>query len=372
MYAVSDEFLVSVKNSGLRKTVVDVYYGSTTPIAANVPVTECTISADRTADIRRAGTITVSSYDVSSAIFLPVGTEIAIRSGVVFPDGTEELVPMGVFIVETNSVQDGIGKTISMSFNDRGKALTDLPSLFPQTFQLAGKLASELIIHYSDYAFIGKWYTPTIFQDASLPDYKIPGGFLLEGTHWEIIQKLAEGMGGEAFFNTDGDLVIQPVPSISSSTSVGDTVLTIGAGEGGALIEANRTRSRSDTYNIVAFYGAQTAAGAQARAYIYDSNPASPTYYWGNFGKKSIRFDNEMLITNAQCLSAATAKLADLTGLSRNVSFGMLFNPALDPGDIVLFDFLTATSEIHMIDSLAFDLTSGAMSGQTRTVQFVT
>ena len=349
--------------SGRRKSVVDIYYSGQL-LFPDVPISEGAITLDRNSDSRASGVITVASNDFDLSVLEPWGSELVVKSGVVYDNGDEELVPMGVFRLNEDSVSEGQSETPSVQFFDRARAVIETQIAWDQDF--SGWLSQSTISQLVTYSLPDV----NISFDPSLGNLRLPGGTVYSNTNWDGAKETAQGIGAEIYFDRAGDCIVAPPPAVSSTTPVSAAVWTIGVGEDGTLTEANRGVSRENTYNGVSLYGAQTDDQVRPWAFVYDDNPQSKTYYYGPFGRKTIRLENATLTTNTQCLNAARELLKNYVGLGRTVSFSCLANPALDPGDIVLFKFFDG-DELHLIDQLTIPLGTGQMSGSTRTAQFV-
>lgn len=373
MLSVSDQFLSAVRNGGRRKTVADLYYGSAVvPIMTNIPIASGTVSVDRKSDIRRSGSLTLAADDLDLSAFQPNGIEITIRSGFSYVSGGEELVPLGVFRVDKMNWSEGSSKTIHMQFYDRGKAHSDVEVMIPKSW--SNQSVQNLIEFYNNYTFAGHGYIPDLIIN---PIYNTTihhtGGTHGGANHMVIVKNLAEAQGGEQFFNVLGQHCYDFPPDISSTTTEEDAVWIVSVGDTGVLVEADRTITRDDTYNAVIMYGAtiDNTEGTRVFAEAFDADPASPSYFSGPFGRKSRKYENNSLTTKSACQIAANSLLKNHLGLAKTVNFTSLWNPALDVGDIILFVFLDGSKELHIVDSLNFDLASGEMTGNTRSRQYL-
>lgn len=372
MYDVSENFLGSVRQSGRRKTVADLYYGTSLfPIASDIPVSGGSISIDREGDIRRSGNLQIADDQLNLNLFLPTGIEVVIRSGFNFYTGTEELVPLGIFRVEDLSFNEGEQNSVTVSFFDRGRAMQDVVNLVDKN--VAGLTFQTVLTEIVDHVFINTGTVPQIISEYDL-EQQFPGGTVLNGTYLDTVKKIAEALAGEQYFDVNGNLNIGTIPSITTATSPTEAVWNVDVGATGVLVKAGRKTTRSGTYNGVGVFGAtvdDNAGDDRVFGKAYDMNPLSPTFYDGFFGRRTLRINNDLLTSNDACVLAAEAQLKNLQGLAKRITFTSLWNPALDVGDIVLFTFLDGSTEIHMVDSLNFDLASGEMTGETRTTQYI-
>lgn len=354
-----------IRQSGKRKTVADVYFDGQL-VAENLSVSEGSIRVELDGQVRRSGSITIADprlVPALSDILSPLGAEMRIRQGVVYPNGEEELVPLGIFRLEVTSWGEA-DRAPKIQLYDRSKALyADLPSPHSKS----GWMASAAIIQFLE------WFYPSLTPISpsglfgpELTDYRLPGGHVYESSnHWDPIVELAKNMGGRLHFDVDGDPRCEKIVELSG-TSV--PVYTVNAGEGGVLVSADRSYSREGVYNAVNVRGAARANGSIPKATAYNQDPGSPLRYGGPFGKTGTTIDDATLTTTAQCLSRARAELARYTGLSYSLDFSAVPNPALDAGDIVKFVYPDGSMELHQIETLNIPLGKGSFTGSSRGV----
>lgn len=382
MYPVTSKFLQFIGSSGGTLTVVDLYtVDAVTPTSTNLPVVGGTLQFDRTSDIRVSGSIVIADRDLQIAPLLPVGAEIRIRSGFKYPDGTSELVPLGVFVIEDIFFNEGSNNTVTIEFFDRGQALADLKPVTAQ--DLAGMTYGAVLQAALDDTFQYRIGKPTLLADASFNlAQKMPGGSTVQGSWLDTIKKVCDALGAEQYMDRDGNLVIGIIPTITPTTPTTAAVWNISVREN--MVEAQRKILRTNSYNAVAVDGAKPPEDDPATPGIdeskvdaifsvqYDLNAASTTYFNGKFGKRILRINNELLLTNTAAAAAALTKLAAVSGLAKTIQFKSLWNPAVTASDIILFEYFdSTTNELHLIDQVTFDFASGEMSGNTRSQELV-
>lgn len=365
MYAVSADFSRLIRESGVRKTVADVYYDGEM-IASGLAVSDGSIRIELDGQVRRSGSITVADprlVPTLTSTLSPLGTEIRIRQGVIFPNGTEELIPVGVFRLDVTSWSE-LDRVSTIQLYDRSKALqAELPSPHSRS----GQLAKSVIIDFLE------WFYPSLAPinpagvfDPSLVDYRLPGGHVFESSnHWDPVVELARNMGGRLYFDVDGSPRCDPIEELSD---VSTYVETIDAGPSGVLIEADRTYSREGVYNSVVVIGASTTGGAIPRSVVYNLDPGSPLRYGGPFGKTGIVINDSALTTETQCFKRARTELARYTGLSYSLDFSSVPNPALDVGDVIRAIYPDGSFELHQINDLTLPLGKGSFTGSSKGV----
>jgi len=381
VYAVSDKFLNYIGASGRIYTVVDLYTtSSSTPTHTNLPVVSGSVQIDRTSDVRGSGSLVIADLAVEIAPLLPVGAEIRIRSGFQYPDGTQELVPLGVFPIEDITFNEGSNNTITIEFFDRGQALADLKPMEGQ--DLAGMTYGAVLQAALDDTFTGRIGVPSLVVDPSFDvTQKMPGGTKQSGSWLDTIKKVCDALGAEQYMDRDGNLQIVPVPTITPTTPESSAVWTIAVRTN--MVEAQRKILRTNSFNAVAITGAKPPEDDPATLGVdeskvdtifslqQDTDPTSITFYGGPFGKKILHMENELLLTTLQAEAAALAKLKAVSGLAKTIQFKSLVNTALYASDIILFKYFGGDTELHLIDQITIDFASGEMQGNTRTQELV-
>lgn len=385
MYPVTDTFLEVIRaGSFTPSTHAEVYYNGS--FVTEVPIADGSVSIDRTSDTRRSCTLTVADNSfvptfVNSPL-APYGAEIIIRAGLKYDDGSEELCQLGVFRIEEVTWEEAAGSLPQVTAYDRSKVMQDAKFLYPR--DLSGKSAFTLLAHEGGF-FPPQLSTAAVIIDSfNLIDYNLPGGSIADIDRWAFMQTVCQGMGAEAYFDVNGNLLIVPVPSLDQSqVGSGSEVWTVDVGETGVLVNATRGVSRTDVYNAVAITGASGSSGTSPMGFWADYDSRSPTY-WGPpsampygpytltpFGEAVLRKSNNLCTTAAQCKIAAQAELSNCLGLARSLDFQSVWNPALQEGDIIKIVYLDGTSELHLIDKLTIPLNADqAMTASTRTLTY--
>lgn len=372
MYSpLSDNWDLAIRSGNPRITIADLYYdpSSSDPVITDLPVVDYSIKVDRRAANRRTGSCTIASEELLNELrtapgvspLEPYGSEIRIRSGVVHADGSTELVPIGVFSIETLGWSESDSE-MDFELFDRSRIFERAQFRIP--FPAGGWSSIDLI----NYLFetIAPWIVVNI--DADVEDIILPGGNSYTGPVLTVLHDLTEAVGAEFYFNTAGEAVIRNVPFVDQSTTASMADWEVDTGASGVLIEANHSITRTDTVNIVHVYGAASEGSALPWASAADDDPASPTYYAGPFGRADLSIEKQELTTSAQCLSAAQAILFNSKGLPTSIALEALSNPALEEGDIIVVRFEDDSEEVHLVDGMTLD-PSGSMPINTRSQQ---
>lgn len=367
---VSSTFLQSLQQTRTMVAQADLYYDGQL-VLANLNISSWRLTVDRNSDSHRSGSIVLAEptlIPTLSNTLSPYGVELWLRVGFAYPNGTSELVPVGVFPIETTQWKDAIAGAIpSVQIFDRQKSVDRDAAL---TSSSRGGWLAQTLLHDLIYDALKGGIQPTIqFSfDPSLPNPRLPGGVMWDGSRWGLVKTCAQAMGADVYFDPMGNVRVLPVPVMTSTTKGSDAVWSVAAGVN--LVDASRSVTRTGVFNAVAVYGSvPNGSTAQPVGFAYDLDTTSATYYNGPFGASSTKINNPLLTTDFQCYQAAGAILASVTGRARNLSFSCLGNPAMETGDLILVKFADGSMELHLIDSFTMS-NAGDCSAATRTVQY--
>jgi hypothetical protein len=348
-----------------------------------IPILDGAVTLDARAATRGRCDLTVAYDedlalvpDVPTSLLAPYGNELKVERGIEYADGTVELAPLGVFRLEEVDVDDsGENLAIRVAGMDRSKRFIDARIEGP-TLQIdAAKLvalgmAGGKLHHAVLWLLQQAW--PAVATDLTTSAIDAAPIVMEEASdRWALAQEIATSMGAELFFDGEGVAVLRPVVQAGA----GAPALSLTEGEGGLLLQASRRWTRAGTFNRYIATGENTGADTPpARGIATDENPFSPTYYYGRFGKVPGWYSSPFITTDEQASDAAQAMLAKQLGTTQEVSFGMVVNPKLTPGDVVrITRERTGIDEDHVVDSVTIPLgADGVMTGTTRAVQVYT
>lgn len=370
MRPVTDRFLTAVADSHQLAVQVEVLDAGEVTGDPITTVLDGTVTLDQSAASR--GRLDMSVVDDGTFglvpddpdhLLAPYGNELRVSRGVRYPDGTDELVALGVFRIDDSEVLDtGDQLTVRVSGLDRSGRVID--ARFEEPYEIAqGTNYADAIQDTIEAAIPGLEFNFTATSRTT------PKLIAEEGAdRWAFCQEMARSLGMALYFDGDGVCVLAPV-----STLGGTPAWDLVEGEAGVLVTAGRTWTRQGAFNRVIATGENTGETAPARGVATDDNPLSPTYYYGPFGKVPRFYSSPFITTDAQASDAAYAMLARELGTTQAVNFGALVNPALEPDDLVRVTRARAgIDEGHILDALVVPLTAEAvMTGRTRAVQVV-
>ena len=210
---------------------------------------------------------------------------------------------------------------------------------------------------------------PSVPVQLNLTNSWVIGSKVYEVDRAAAIEEMLAAIGAELLFDGDGTAVIRAVPTVAAQA-----VWTVDAGEAGVMLSADRQGLFKDTRNLVIV--SSTAVDGEpsfAPVYVWDNNPASPTYAGpdpvnnpgaaGPFGVRPARLASSAITDAQQALQAGNARLAQITGRASQLTLGSAVHPGLEAGDTIAVrlppDPVSGARlvEAHIVESVTIPLT---------------
>lgn len=312
------------------------------------------------------GPVALNTATASLAKDGPAGYEIQVTTGVeVGPVGSElwEDISLGMFPIQETDI-DGVSLAATISASDRSQLLRDARFVAPYT--VAGSLSYAFAVLFivrdtvGDSAWAGTAVSPELQAVSTVGPVIFPE----QGDPWEAIRTFATGAGCLAYFDEEGNLIVEP-----SRTAPDRYSWAVVDGVSGSLLQPQAGYARGDTYNQVVAASQNGATGASYRGVATDLSTGSPTFYGGRFGKKTRFYYSPLFTSNAQCQVAASTILRQSMGLARTLDLSVAPNPALDPLDrIYLRSANLGLDELAEVDRIALSFgRTNAMRCSVRT-----
>lgn len=292
--------------------------------------------------------------------------EIDVEWGLRFPDRTEEWVTVArLRMEEGNSRVTGAPVSLTSVF-DLGCRVADFTLITPYAPFTTGGTKLTYIEAIQDLVNTAypAGHSPTWTIDGSLDSTsKPPDNTAFTGDRWTAIQALAKAINATVGATASGEWAI--TSAVTGTTSV----WTVNTGTDGVLVDGENAFSRREQYNAIPVRW-ESPTGGGGLAYIVDSDPTSPTYYDGPFGRKPRSEETVATITTSdQATAYATTLLNQYKGLTRSVSLTSIHNPLLEPNDVIDLEQEDGTFEQHIIDSITLPLDGGTMTLETRVLR---
>jgi hypothetical protein len=350
MRPVTDRFLAALRRSHHFRTEVELTEpGEDGPRLLDL--IEGSLTIDGTAQQRSRATLTIPKDDVSTT-----GSEVVIRTGLVYPDNEEELIVVATLRVDDAETSETEAKT-TLTCVDRSQTVADDHLIDPVAFSAVSTIESGIVSLVTDVLPSVGVTTPghaETFGEATVVEQE---------DRWQKVTEWAATLGCVAFFDAGGDFVLADVPDFSDAAA-----WTVDAGDDGVLVTYVGSVTRRGVFNGVLASGQPVnSTKPPVRFLAVDDDPDSPTYWDGPYGHVLAYLTGETITTNAQAQRAAEALLAQLLGVVKQVDLSAIPNPALEPGDALAVILADGTIERHLIGSLSFPLaTKGAFTLKTR------
>lgn len=318
-----------------------------------IPISGGSVKSDAKSQVRRTAS---TSTNLSlwgrdpKAVLRPTGTEIQIDYGIVLPGNRKEWIPLirGMLTDATRARPIPTTGSFPIKLVDRSKRVAEDRFIAPvQT--IAGALTVvEIRRLIQDSLGVG---VPVVDKTGSV---HVAPVLDIERERWaDGVERLADSIAAEVFFDPEGTGIIRPQPQITDQY-----VWRIASGQGGTLLTKEDSLSRESVYNGVVVSGERVDGTPPVTATVWDTDPNSPTYYLGTFGRKPRFYANPQLTSVPQCQAAGAALLARVKGLNSKVKFTSMVNPALEAGDVVLLDDVAdgVVPELHILDMVEVPL----------------
>lgn len=350
--APSDRFLQTLSESHVPYTAVELHRAD--GIVQTLGHTDGSVTADRGQSVRRTCTVTVPDTSLiplhPSDQLAIYGARLRILRGIAYPDGTTEAVPLGFFRIDSVGGDPDIGP-VTITGSGLEAVLADDPFITPYTTR-GGTSAITAITGLIRDSIPGAVVSARV-ADATLGTTT----WDVQGDRWQAIADCATALGAEVYADADGQFVITQLPDIATAP----IAWTVDEGTRGVLISATRSYSRDGMYNVVVASGENTEDDASAvSATVSDTDPTSPTYVGGPFGRRARFYSSSLLVTTSAATAAATKILADAVKPVATVSLEALPNPLLEPGDVLRVTYASGERELHQVQSLTLDLGTGS------------
>jgi hypothetical protein len=349
MYPVSDRFLPTLARSHTVATELLIF--RTDGSVAALPHIGGSVTVDRGQAIRR--TCSATCPDVSLIPTTAVdqlatyGARLRLARGVDYGDGTSELVPLGIFRLDTVDGDPVLGP-VTLT----GKSLECIiqDDKFTAPYRASGTVIGAI----------------TQLVERSIPDAEVLPLIVdtaigsrtwdVEGDAWAAVQEIAAVAGAECYTNADGVFVIEQLPDVLSV----DPVWSVAAGEGGVYVKGTRGMSSANVFNGVLARGEGTETNTAPSSYLArDTDPGSPTYWDGPFGHRPTFYSSSTLTSPGAAQSAAELKLRAARAPNATGDLSSLPNPALEPGDVLRVTHPDGLKELHQVQSFTVPLEQG-------------
>ncbi|MGV9352277.1 DUF5047 domain-containing protein [Streptomyces misionensis] len=321
--------------------------------------TDGSVTVDRGNSVRRTCTVTVP--DVSLLPMSPMdqlavyGARLRILRGIIYGDGSVEAVPLGLFRINSISGDPAFGP---VTIDGSGLEAVVADDKFTAPYTTRGATNATAAISNLIQASIPGAVITNRATDATIGTMTWDA----QSDRWAAVQECATAIGAEVYADADGQFVIAELPDLLTAP----VAWNVDAGETGVLISANRSFSRDGMYNMVVASGENTEDNVPpVSATASDTDPTSPTYVSGPFGRVPKFYSSATLTSSTLALNAAQKLLRDSVKPNTTVSLTSLPNPCLEPGDVLRVTYEDGRRELQQVQSFSISLGLDSITIQT-------
>lgn len=348
-----------VWNTERKLTDLDIDTGKVTVSSGSTSRRKCEIHL--TTDRTSANLVPDTGFDYLA----PFGNQLRLYRGIEFTDGTQEYVPLGVFVitdVKVSDTNDGVSITVA----GEDKSIIVSRNKWTSTYQMvSGTLEASLL------ALLQNRY-PDI--ETNFPVTNVTVNQIILGADsnvdpWKDAVGIAELVGYDLYFDVNGVCVMKQFPTLDAST----VVATYQEDNGTTITSLDRTISTKETYNGVIYTVEGSQVTTPIRVEVWDEDTTSPTYRYGVFGSVPTFISTSLIGTSADAIKAASLLLNTYIGAQEQITFSSIVDPSLDVNDVIyVHSYGAKVDRTVIIDQLDIPLNvEGELSVQTRVVRVV-
>lgn len=370
MYPVSSAFLERIRYSHQAPIRVEVWDPYEKLI--ELPVIEGSVNVDSRRDVRRICSIRVVDYtgtltpQTAFDALTPFGHELRIYRGVVLDNGTQEMVPLGIFVITAVNIQDSTdGVTIGIEGSDRSLKISRA-KFTDNDFYIADGTAKETAISN---LLKDRWpEVQTQFAPTQQTTTLLYPTLDQDKDPWKSAVRIAESAGQDLYFDVDGIVKMRPIPDPDTQ----EVSISYLENAEAVLMSLTRNLNTDDTFNGVIFTGEGSNLSLGVVGEAWDENPASATYRYGSFGEVPKFMSSPTVLTVEEAQIAAEAELRKVLGATESISWTQIVNPAHDVYDVVKVVRANAKVDTNVVlDSITIPLSPNAvMNAITRVRRF--
>lgn len=344
MWSVTSRWVQALTQSHRVTRRVEVWRSGT--YLGEVPVGGGSVTVRAGNRVRRTLTVTVpDAYwpgSDPSALLTPYGSELRVWRGIDYGTTSEE-VPVFRGRIDSVVDRDRYDGQVEVSCSDQMAIVNDARFEYPRALDGFGVVDGITTL-------IQEAIPDAAVVDLTGSGVQIPYGTVWDRDRGQAIDDLARSIGAEVYADPVGVFVIRAVPALT-----GAAVWSLTDGAGGTLVSDSRSVSRNGAFSVVV----ATVEGADGRvplrAVVADTNPASPTYVGGPFGRVPRFYASSLVVDVDQAAVAARAILNRSLGLARTREVTCVPNAALEAGDVISIS-VAGTAETHIADELTLPL----------------
>lgn len=296
-------------------------------------VVEGSVTEDGTSSkVRRSLSLTLPNEPSTWELLDTPAGEITVVSTMLYVDHTTEDVPLGVFRLDQDQMGYAAGGQLSLSCPDRWQVIARSRLPFGARSSVASNPVWEEIQRLVEGAFPGTSFPGWAQLDTSASQKT---GYLLwdDGDREAALagdNGLVTANGLELFFDRQGMAVLRKLPTVTAATL---PVATIAAGASGSMIDANRTRDRSQFFNAIEV-STNLSDVTFLPVTVANTDHSDPLSIYGPLGQVAEQWSGPFR-SSVQAQAAGRARLVLRLQNAETPAVSQIPNVALDAWDAV-------------------------------------
>lgn len=265
----------------------------------------------------------------TGGLLAPFGNRLRAWRGITYGDGT--VVRFPVFYGRIEQISKTSTGQVSLTGNDLAADVVDAMFETPQSSIPANTISVEFK------RLVRGALPDATFGTSDLTGVKI-APIAWQSDRAQALDDMSATVAMLWYPLADGSFVQRFTPW----TNPGQTAqITLSDGTGSAtgnsaIADWTITVSRTGVYNSVVFTSERQDGTVPVHAIVRDLNPASPTYFLGNFGQKPWLVQNQAAMTQTQCVQAAQSALKAATAITQTWDpISIVPDASLELGDLI-------------------------------------
>ena len=327
-------------------------------LLTTLPIIGGSVTADARRSKMRDATVNFGATETQTqaqlyAILSRPGVEITLERGFVAADGTMTGAALGRFVVDELTYQRaGGGMTLAATLSDLSERISRARWTDPYTIASGTALADALNAILAD-----RWPQVT----SGITTVTTPGTLAAqvilaagEGSDpWADSCSIAAAYGYSLFFDASGVVQAPAAPTLGPNLAV----FAFAMGDAAVMTQQTRVSALQRTYSGVIVTGESPDLTAPVRGEAWDTQPLSPTYYLGPFGKVPMFYSSPLISSTYQANATAAAMLSRVLGHVERLSWSQVVHPGLKPLDVITVELTAGVKTPYILDSMTIPLT---------------
>ena len=280
-------------------------------------------------------------------LLAPYGNRLRATRGIQFADGAKYS-----WTVFTGRIQQPIlapDGTCVVPAADRSLEVAEFGFQVPTNSQAGDTVNAEVTRLISDAV------SDAVFGASDTFSQTVPQ-LTWESDRAGAVDEMATAVGAFWYALANGSFVLRRY----AWTVATPPLLTLSDGQGGILV-GSPSRDRSSVWNSIGVSGERADGSGPVFAAAEDSNPASPTYVRGPFGRRHLHVSLQTPSTQGAAQTAANEWLKRSIGLFETWRWSQPPDAAQELGDVVALNAFDRTGIIQVVSGFTLPLDTDTM-----------